>query len=515
MSPSILRAGTQSGWRWAKSPASAGGRCWCNSCERRVPLIAEKQSTTFVAALMIVMTVYCVGPVSAELLDHVRFSRPEAPEPSVSEANRLTFDLPRVKQAPTIDGRLDEAIWEREQAYLGHFRLGLSETPARHSRQAWAAYDSGHVYIGVRLEREPGTELRVATLEPDNSAIWEDDEVEVFVDPFSSGTSYYQMILNSEGVLYDATHHYVEVPDARAASPGATVLERVTDAEWDSDLTRAVHIDDEWWSIEMALPLASIRLDGAPAGHRFGFNITSADWDTEEYTTLSPNDNWQDPLQFGLMVLGEPTIEVTDLQLSSVGVGRNLLRLDTSHLGGPAGQYTLELTFRADGQWLNKVKQFELGPGHNARVGLPFDVTAEAGEWQADIEITDPDGAAVFATRRSGTLPGPLTVDLGSSAVLTYSAPIEVSARLGVGSLTARRLTLSARLLGADGDTLAQQPLGIVEGPEIDAVMPVEDLVPGLYVFELIAEQDGDVIARGSDLFRVARSPFEYGGAEE
>lgn len=477
-------------------------------------MIAEKQSVRAVVALVIALTILSVAPAAAELLDQVRFSRIRAPESTVPEANRLTFDLPRVQGVPTIDGRLDEPIWQREQACLGHFRLGLSDTPARHSRKAWAAYDSGHVYVGVRLEREPGTELRVATLEPDNSAIWEDDEVEIFVDPFSSGTRYYQMILNSEGVLYDATHNYVEVPDARAASPGATVLERVTDDEWDSDLTRAVHVDDEWWSIEMALPLASIGLDGAPAGHRFGFNITSADWDTEEYTTLSPNDNWHDPLQFGVMVLGDPAIEVTEVDLGTVGVGRNLLRVEARHLAGPVGEYTLALTFRAGGQWLNKTRQFDLGPDQRARVGLPFSVTAQTGDWQADIEITDPNGAAVFATRRSGTLPGPISVDLGSSAVLTDSPPIRVSARLGVGPLTARRLTLSARLLSADGEVTARQDLGAVRGPEISAVMQVADLAPGLYVFELLAEQDGHVLARGSDVFRVARSPFNTGGAQ-
>jgi len=62
---------------------------------------------------------------------------------------------------------------------------------------------------------------------------------------------------------------------------------------------------------------------------------------------------------------------------------------------------------------------------------------------------------------------------------------------------------------------VARQDLGAVEGPEITAVMPVADLAPGLYVLELLAEQDGDVLARGSDLFRVARSPFDDGGAQE
>lgn len=462
-----------------------------------------------IVALLIGLTIL---PAGAELLDAVRFSTPAPPEAPVAEANRLNFSLPRVEAAPTIDGRLDEAIWTNENAYLGEFRLGLTETWARHYRRAWAAYDTEHLYIGVRLQREPGTELRVATHDPDDSAIWEDDEVEIFLDPFSSGSSYHQMILNSEGVIYDATHHYVEVPDARAASPGATVLERVTDDAWDADLARAVHIDDEWWSIEMALPLRSVGLEGAPAGHRLGFNITSADWDTEEYTTLSPNDNWHDPLQFGVIILGEPAVNVTDVDLSGVGIGRNLLQAEAEHLRGPAGRYTLALTFRAPGQWLGRTTQFEMGPDQDGRVGLPFTVEAETGEWEAEVEITDPNGASVFATRRGGVLAEPLRVDLGSSAVLTDARPVSVSARLGVGALTARRLTLTARLIGADGGVIASEAIGTVEGPEVNALLPVADLPPGIYVFELLGEEDGQLVVKGSDILRVARSPFEGGG---
>jgi len=472
-------------------------------------LQTERRLSRLHVALLIALVLPGAHRAGAELLEDIQFSRPEPPPAVVSEANRLVFDLPRAEVAPTIDGRLDEPIWRDDRARMGQFRLGLSTTPARHSREAWGAYDARNLYLGVRLQREPGTELRVETLKLDDAAIWEDDEVEVFLDPFSSGTRYLQLILNSRGVLYDAVHENVEVPDARADSPGATVLQRITDESWDSNLARAVHVEDAWWSIEMALPLASIGLEGAPAGHRLGLNITSADWDTEEYTTLSPNNSWHDPLQFGVAVLGEPRMDVTALDLSGVGQGRNLLRLDARQLGGPEGDYTLSLTFRAPGQWLHKSVQFELTGARDAKPGLPFTITAATGAWEAEIEVADPTGALVFATRRTGVLPGPMLVDLRSSAVLSDAPPIELSARLGVGQLTARRISLTAQLTGSDGRVVAEQELGDAGGPEMRAYLPVRGLAPGVYVLELLASEDGEAVARGSDIFRVARSPFE------
>jgi len=460
--------------------------------------------------LALILAPACVA--GAELLENVRFLNPQPPEAGLPEVDRLRFDPPRAEQPPTLDGRLDEAVWEEPGAYLGRFRLGLSATPARHTREAWAAWDDQYLYIGVRLQREPGTELRVLTHEPDVSAIWEDDEIEVFVDPFSTGTEYYHLIINSEGVVYDASMTIVEVADPRGASPGDTKLVRQSDLAWPSGVERAVHIEDRHWTVELALPMASIGLAGAPAGHRMGLNLTSADWDTEEYTCLSPTSNWHDPRQFGVLSLGEPRLGVPELDLSGVGPGRNLLRLAAEHLRGPTGSYRLVLVFDAPGQRLEKQVSFALEGGDRREVGLIFPCHAEEGRWSAQIDIIGPDGRAVYATRRSGDLPGPMRVALGTSATFGDGPPVRVSARLGVGRLTARGLTLVASLIDGAGHVLARQEIGAVDGPNLSAVMPLDGLAPGVYALSLEAVSGGEVVASGSDALRVASSPFQGGG---
>lgn len=457
---------------------------------------------------MLAATVVSASAAQAQLLEEIRFVPAEAPEAAVPEADRLHFAPPRAEQPPALDGRLDEPVWQEPGAYLGAFRLGLSATPARHAREAWGAYDGDYLYVAVRLQREPDTELRVLTLEDDDSAVWEDDEVEVFVDPFSTGSEYFQMIVNSAGVLYDASHLMVEVPDPGGAGPGDMKLERRSDEAWSSGLRRAVFTEDERWTVEMALPLASLGLAGAPAGHELGVNLTSADWDTEEYTCLSPTSDWHDPRQFGALTLGEPRLAVDEIDLSGVGPGRNLMRIDARHLSGPAGEYRLSLTIEAPGQWLQRSTDFALAEGGRREVGLVFDVQAQRGAWSARIDITDAAGAAVFATRRTGALPGPMTVRLGSRATLADGPPVPVTARLGVGRLTARGLTLVARLVDQAGSFAAEQEVGRVEGPVLSAVMPVDGLRPGLYRLEIAAVSDGAVVAAGNDLLRVAASPF-------
>ncbi|MCD6359518.1 MAG: carbohydrate-binding family 9-like protein [Armatimonadetes bacterium] len=455
---------------------------------------------------------------SADLLEDVRFSEPEPLGSGLEGVERLRFELPEA-EGINVDGRLDEPVWSEPAAHLGRFRLGLSAVPARHSREAWAAWDADNLYFAVRLQREPGTELRVNTRENDNGKIWEDDEIEVFLDPFNTGTEYFQIIINSEGFLFDARHNLVLVPDPGAAGPGEMKLERVSDRKWSSELRRAVNIEDEWWTAEMAVPLRALGLAGASAGHSLGFNITSADWDTGEYTCLSPTSNWHDPLQFGVLALGRPRVEVTDLTLGNVGAGGNLLRARVRDLTGEGGSYTLVVTFTTDAGRVTSRREFTLEPDRSRRVSVRFrpwgtsSMTGDwsrmcRGSWRADIEIVGDDGRRVYMTRRVGTFAPLLTLDLSSSATFTGGRPVKVAARLGLGSSTARSAVLTARLTDERGRVMREHQIGRAGGAVMSAWLPVDDLAPGTYTLELVAGLHEHRIARATETLRVASSPW-------
>ena len=444
----------------------------------------------------------------AQVLDHVRYRRPADDARPGSIAQAVSHVAQRVETAPQLDGELDDACWRGPDAYLGSFRLGLSPTPARHAREAWAAYDDEHLYFAVKLEREPGSELRAICAEPDSVQLWKDDEFEIFLDPFGSGATYYQLIVNSAGVLYDAVHTYRIVPDPRGASPTDTRRERVTDLTWSAGvrLGRAVHRQD--WTVELALPLESMGLAGAPAGHDVRLNITSADWDTGEYTCLSPVSDWHDPAQLGSLRLGRQLVQVERLDIGPVGLGRCGLRARIRHVSGQSGEYVLRLTLHVGEGEAASERKFALAAGRVESVRLTFRVEAGTGPWQADITIADASGRAVFAGRRGGTVPAPLTVRLGSRAVFSDGRPVLLAARLGVGDVTARRVTLSARLVDAQGRTLREQDLGSPDTAHMAANLPVEGLSAGTYRVQLLARDAGELVATAEDTLRVGESPF-------
>ncbi len=461
--------------------------------------------------LPVLVAVLVPALACAELLEAVRYSEPEAARSGVEGVERLRFELAEAA-GMSIDGRLDEAVWSDPAAHLGTFRLGLSAVPARHTREAWAAWDAEYLYFAVRLQREPGTELRVNTREDENSAIWEDDEIEVFLDPFNAGTEYFQLIINSEGFLFDAQHNYRLVPDPGGAGPGDMKLQRESDDTWASGLVREIAIEDDYWTAEMAVPLQSLGLTGAPAGHSLGFNITSADWDTEEYTCLSPTSDWHDPLQFGVLVLGQPRVAVSDLTLGNVGAGSNMFSARVKDLTGADADYTLALTLITDAGSVRATKDFSLPAGERERPMLTFQPRGNGspqGEWSAEIEIVDAAGRSAFAARREGVFLQPLSLTLGSHATFTDGRPIAVAARLGLGSMTARSVTVTALLRDQAGRVVADHELGRPHGSIINAWMPVDELAPGTYTLELVAGRDDKRIGRAAQTLRVAASPFE------
>ena len=407
-----------------------------------------------------------------------------------------------------IDGDLGDACWQEEKAHLGAFRLGLSPTPAAHSREAWACYDSENLYFTIKLQREPGVELRTLTKENDNAQIWEDDEVEIFLDPFGSGTTYYQLILNSLGFVYDAFHSLSVVPDPKGASPTDTMLKRSTDSGWSCRADRKIAIYDDHWTIELALPLDSVGLAGAPAGHQVRFNVTSADWDTGEYTCLTPVSSWHDPQQFGALTLGEKRVDVTSIDIGRVGLGLCSMRARMVDLSGQAGQYTMDVSINTNRGTARAVRVFSLAATGRETALLTLDVRAVDGPWEADVRVVDVRSRPVFAARRTSTVLPPLTLKMKSQAAFADGPDVRVAASVGLGDVTARRVKLQAQLLNGRGRVVAEQNLGQPSSVSLTARMPVAQLKPGTYRLRLNAIQDDQTIATAEDLLRLGTSPF-------
>jgi hypothetical protein len=186
-------------------------------------------------------------------------------------ARPLQLSAPTAVSPPTLDGLASEAVWQ--QAPACYLLLAKSAVPPELGARAKLACDAEHLYVFVEgREPDPGKLLR-ATTAHDDAKLFDDDAVEVFVQP--PGTpGYYQIAVGAGGGLYDGAH-----PTGDPAQGEAT---------WESGARFAVTIQPHGWAVELAIPFAAFGVAAGPGWKANVYRTRRGNAQPDEYTALNP-----------------------------------------------------------------------------------------------------------------------------------------------------------------------------------------------------------------------------------
>ena len=190
------------------------------------------------------------------------------PTPAFAQAGALagrpTLTAVRAAQAPTIDGRLDDAIWPGA-ALIDTF---VQEEPRKGSRpprrrKIRVAYDSDRLYFGIYAHYSESACMRANR--SDRDKLDNDDAVTIYLEPFLDYLRGYSFSVNGYGVQRDSM---IVVTQRAGATPTAT--RRGTRCS-----RPAGQLVDDGWTAEMAIPIKSLRYPSREAGeaHRWGFQV--------------------------------------------------------------------------------------------------------------------------------------------------------------------------------------------------------------------------------------------------
>lgn len=193
------------------------------------------------------------------------------PQDDIASYTALRVDTP-----PVIDGKLDEACWQRAPR-SPRFADLISGGRAIHDTRAAVLWDDDFLYVGYWIE-EPFVQ---ATLTERDALIYEDNDVELFV---AGQDSYYELEINAHGTIYEVFFVWADAYERAGFSrraefarnaPGVRPFDgvgfqphprgnRIGYWQWDfPGLRSAVHIDgtlndnsdrDRGWTVELALP---------------------------------------------------------------------------------------------------------------------------------------------------------------------------------------------------------------------------------------------------------------------
>ena len=191
------------------------------------------------------------------------------------------FEIPhynayRATTQPTIDGRLDDPVWQLAPR-SDPFRDLIAGTTTIHDTRAAVIWDDEYLYIAYWIE-EPDVQ---ATLRERDAKIYMDNDVELFI---AGQDTYYEFEINAFGTIYEVffiwedsyvSGGYEEIPGLGPDEPGRQSFHgvgykphprgpRIGYWNWDfPGLQSAVFVDgtinddrdrDRGWTVELALP---------------------------------------------------------------------------------------------------------------------------------------------------------------------------------------------------------------------------------------------------------------------
>lgn len=147
---------------------------------------------------------------------------------------------------PRIDGVLDDELWSAAPLQLDRWMSynPLRGEPERQRTDVWVAYDRDAIYFAFRCHDAEPDKIRTTISRRDQ--VWNDDWVGVSLDSSRAGQVAYHMFVNPSGIQMDALQ--------------TTNEDTAPDWVWQS----AGRVDRDGYTVEIRLPLESIRFKGGP-----------------------------------------------------------------------------------------------------------------------------------------------------------------------------------------------------------------------------------------------------------
>jgi len=191
-----------------------------------------------------------------------------------------TYSVYPLPQAPEMDGKWDESVWENIPATTNFkvYKNGGAVT-SRQTGFKMGTYKD-NLYIAVKCEEPQPDKIKI---DPDNySKGWyPDDNLEFFFSHDKSPRGYKQFVVNSRAA------RWCNLSNA-------------------ADSWQAVsHADAESWSVEIKIPFALLGIGGDMTADVFLFNLVRAAYnnpDSERFSSFAPvQENFGDVKSFALL----------------------------------------------------------------------------------------------------------------------------------------------------------------------------------------------------------------------
>ena len=237
----------------------------------------------------------------------------------------MVYPTPKAGTAPLLDGELDDPCWKEPPLVSGFTFFGKHDTLTDVQTHFRVTYDDQALYVALTCDEPEMTKLKKSGpgSRDGHSAVFRDECLEFFVDPFHDHANYYQIAVSVQETIYDG---------------------RGTDTTWNSTTRVATRLGPKAWVMELALPWTDVAVKSVKPGMVVGFNVCrDRNVQQKQWTNWSPvARGFHNSPMFGHLVLS-PTTKMLGTLTGELRKGDRQGQLRVFSSEGFAGAAYLEM----------------------------------------------------------------------------------------------------------------------------------------------------------------------------
>ena len=195
-------------------------------------------------------------------------------------------------EGPTIDGRVNDPIWQTVQPYTTFTQQDPIEgAPASEKTEIRVIVGKGTVYVGIIAFDSDPSKIIVSQSRRDAS-LNETDSVVMVFDTFNDNQNAFVFGTNPLGIEYDgqvAREGQTSGVSLGGGTAAGTQRGGISafNPNWDGDWTVRAQVTERGWEAEMAIPLKTLRYQ-AGTDRTWGFNVMRNIRHKNEQVYLAP-----------------------------------------------------------------------------------------------------------------------------------------------------------------------------------------------------------------------------------
>ncbi len=404
--------------------------------------------------------------------------------PSLGAVEQISFPL--TDQPPKIDGDLRDPCW-KTAGRITRFTLYKGGAPKQQTH-VWLCADARNLYFAFKCFENNMGHI-TANVNEDGGRVWEDDCVEVFVDPALDRRGFRHIVVNSLGKQFWS--------DSRRP-------------RWRARSVAAAKTYADAWTVELAVP----RRDLGLKGDVFGVNLCRERRPTEtlELSCWRPTyGKFGQPSRFGVARIGANFLARIDP--GRPRLGRCSLRAGMTNPGPRPRRFVAALKWSQPGETQGEAKTqpFALAPGARRTVALTYRVGRADAPVRLRLELLDADTGR-RAARYEMTLPVRPALAWRLNRSWFYlsdaSAAFDGEVTLGLEAARAAALTFALRRRG-ESKARREQRVAPVKAGRLTGRLDVSGLPAGEYEAVVTLESAGRPLARETARLVRLRGPFD------